>query len=75
MRENFNEEAQAFLLTEYRMLPKLAAMLQQITQDEQMRFYSQVIFLHYFNYDLNQSFLLQHSANLEELKRRLERAI
>lgn len=75
MKENFNEEARAFLLTEYRMLPKLAALLQRMTQDEQMKFYSQVIFLHYFNYDLDQSFLLQHSANLEELKRRLERAI
>lgn len=75
MEETFDEESRAFLLTEYRVLPKLATLLQRVPPDEQMRFYSQVIFLHYFNYNLNQSFLLQHTANLEELKRRLERAV
>lgn len=75
MEKNLNEEARAFLLAEYRMLPKLAALLQQMPLDERLQFYSQVIFLHYFNYDFDKSFLLQHSANLGELKRRLERAI
>ena len=75
MEKNLNEEARMFLLTEYRMLPELAKLLQRIPLDERLQFYSQVVFLHYFNYDFDRSFLLQHSANLEELKRRLERAI
>lgn len=75
MEKNLNEEARTFLLTEYRMLPELAKLLQRMPLDERLRFCSQVVFLHYFNYDFDKSFLLQHSANLEELKRRLERAI
>lgn len=75
MDENFDEEAKLFKLAEYQAIPELASLLQRLPLDKKTRFYSQVIFLHYFNYVFDQSFLLQHSANLAELKRRLLRAL
>lgn len=66
--QNFSKEARAFLRTEYDAAPAIGQAIRRLGKERFQEMLFQFLYYRYYNYDLDQPFLLQFRRNLAELE-------
>ena len=73
--QNFNAEDRAFLTAESTAISELSRLLRALGPEGLEKNLFTILYYRYFNYDLDQPFMPQYAANLEELKKALQEAL
>lgn len=72
MYQNLRREDREFLTAESTTLPELGRLLCSLGPERLKENLFQILYYRYYNYDLDQPFMLQYEKNTEELKRILQ---